>query len=206
VRQKITTHDAIRGGSMDTREVHIAFEMLVSEIDAVIKNLKQVLGQAVDADRFDEVRHLSQAAGRVQEIRRKVEALWHEWEAIFSGRDEISSKPSKRRGRRSKERLERGVRTPESAYRRPILEALVELGGSARVGTVLDLVEKKMSGILNDHDYEFLVSGKEIRWRNAAMWCRDKLVREGLMKRDSPKGIWEVSEEGRRWLQINQEG
>jgi hypothetical protein len=64
---------------------------------------------------------------------------------------------------------------------------------------VLDLVEKKMKGTLNQYDFEPLSSG-EIRWRNTAQWCRNTLVQEDLMRRDSPRGIWEISEEGRKQL------
>ncbi|RMH13146.1 MAG: hypothetical protein D6698_14360, partial [Gammaproteobacteria bacterium] len=38
-------------------------------------------------------------------------------------------------------------------------------------------------------------------WRNTAQWCRNTMVREGLMKSDSPYGIWEITEAGRKYLQ-----
>jgi hypothetical protein len=91
--------------------------------------------------------------------------------------------------------------TPEDAFRRPVLEALVELSGSAPVGKVLDRVEQKMKGVLNEYDRKPLPSDpRSIRWRNTAKWCRSTLAREGLMKSDSPHGIWEISEQGRKWL------
>ncbi len=95
----------------------------------------------------------------------------------------------------------RRLRTPEDAFRWPILEALVELGGKATIGEVLDLVEKKMSAKLTKHDLEPLPSDpKSIRWRITARWCRKTMVDEGLMKRDSPHGLWEISDLGRRAL------
>jgi hypothetical protein len=82
------------------------------------------------------------------------------------------------------------------------LEALVELGGQAEISDVLDLVEKKMRGILNDYDYQPLPSDPDIiRWRNTAQWCRNTMVRQGLLKSDSPRGIWAISEEGKKALQ-----
>ena len=99
-------------------------------------------------------------------------------------------------------KLDRGLRTPEEAYRRPILEALVEMGGSGKCADVLELVEKKMKGILKDVDYELMPSGGMLRWRNAAMWCRNTLANiDGLMKKNSPRGIWEVDDAGRRFLE-----
>jgi hypothetical protein len=53
---------------------------------------------------------------------------------------------------------------------------------------VLNLMERKMRGILNNYDYQPLPSDPNtIRWRNTAQWCRNTMVREGLLKSDSPR-------------------
>ncbi len=112
-----------------------------------------------------------------------------------------SQKTTGGKRRTSAERLPRGRRTPEDAYRRPILEALSELGGQAPMSNVLDLVEKKMASILNQYDRQPLPSEpRTLRWRNTAQWCRNTLVREGLLKSDSPHGVWELTEAGWREL------
>jgi len=94
-------------------------------------------------------------------------------------------------------KLRRGKKTPQMAYRFPILEVLEEIGGTGRVGEVLDRVEIKMKSYLNTYDYEKLPSGIDIRWRNTAMWERFEMVKDGLLKPDSSPGIWELSEKGR---------
>jgi len=54
---------------------------------------------------------------------------------------------------------------------------------------------------LTKYDLEPLASDpRSIRWRNTAQWCRNTLLREGLMKQDSPHGTWEISDLGRRAL------
>jgi hypothetical protein len=93
-------------------------------------------------------------------------------------------------------KLRKGLKTPQQAYRRPILEALHELGGSASVGDVLEVVGKKMKSLLIDIDYQKLPSGTDIRWRNTAMWERFNLVKDGLLKSESRSGIWELSGKG----------
>jgi restriction system protein len=99
-------------------------------------------------------------------------------------------------------RLKRGLRTSEDAFQKPILEALIELVGRAEMSKVLNLMERKMRGILNNYDYQPLPSDPNtIRWRNTAQWCRNTMVQEGLLKSDSPRGIWEISERGRKALQ-----
>ena len=46
----------------------------------------------------------------------------------------------------------KGSKTPGSAYLRPILEILVEQGGSNDDNSVLDLLYAKMVPVLNDYD------------------------------------------------------
>ena len=121
-----------------------------------------------------------------------------------SGRDWQVMQGQERRPRRF-QRLQRGIRTPEEAFRRPILEALVELGGRAPINEVLKRVETKMNSILNVYDLQPLPSNPTIiRWQNTARWCRSTMVREGFLKNDSPRGIWEISERGREALQKNE--
>lgn len=99
-------------------------------------------------------------------------------------------------------RLPRGVRTPVKDYERPILEVLVEMGGSGQSDEVLRRVEEKMRHRLNQHDYEILGSlPNEPRWRNTAQWCRNDMVRQsGYLRATSPRGVWEISERGREYL------
>ncbi len=55
-----------------------------------------------------------------------------------------------------------------------------------------------MEGMLNEYDYATLPSSpKTVRWLNTAQWYRNRLVREGAMRDDSPYGIWGISEKGR---------
>ena len=94
-----------------------------------------------------------------------------------------------------KGKLPIGQKTPQQVYRYPIMEALYELGGSASVADVLELVEGKMKTFLVEVDYQKIPTG-DIRWRNTAMWERHELVKDGLLKADSPRGVWELSNEG----------
>ncbi len=99
--------------------------------------------------------------------------------------------PERRPLRRTK-----GV-TPQKEFRQPVLDALVELGGSAPAKRVLELVEHRMRGVMTDADYEELRSGGP-RWHKAANWARYVLARDGLIRRYSPRGTWELTDEGFR--------
>jgi hypothetical protein len=104
----------------------------------------------------------------------------------------ISDKPI-RRGRKLGWEIEQV--TPQSKYRIPILETLVECGGRAKISEVLESVFQKMENQLKDRDCERLPSG-ELRWKKQAQWERNKLKNIGYLKRNSPSGIWEISEGG----------
>ncbi|RMH21474.1 MAG: hypothetical protein D6698_02745, partial [Gammaproteobacteria bacterium] len=179
---------------METNEVNAAFEILLEEIEAVADALNESGAEAFRAGDYEGARQAIEEATRLAEFREKVKALQREWTSLYAK----GVKPSKHEGkRRAKGRLPRGLRTPEDAFRRPILETLVELGGSASIGEVLERVEAKMKGVLNAYDREPLPSDpRSVRWRNTAQWCRNTMVREGLMKSDSPYGIWEITEAG----------
>ncbi|MGB9677662.1 MAG: winged helix-turn-helix domain-containing protein [Candidatus Ratteibacteria bacterium] len=81
-------------------------------------------------------------------------------------------------------------------YKIPILESLIELGGRAEVYKVLDKVYEKVKNILTPRDKELLRSVQELRWRNKAKWCRKNMIFEGLLRNDSPHGIWEITKKG----------
>jgi len=90
--------------------------------------------------------------------------------------------------------------TPQNAYRLPILEALEQLNGRGRVQEVLTIVYEKLEERLTQDDLEPLPSGEVNRWTNKAMWERLRMVHEGLLRNDSPKGVWEITEAGRLYL------
>ena len=93
-----------------------------------------------------------------------------------------------------------GEVTSQPAYTIPLLESLAELGGSGKMSDVLDKVQIKMKDKLKPKDYELLTGGA-IRWRNQVQWQRNNLKDEGYIKKDSPRGIWEITDEGRKYCE-----
>ena len=77
----------------------------------------------------------------------------------------------------------------------------MELGGKGEVDDILKKVEIKMKQVLKAVDYEKLSSGVMIRLRNTAQWERLVMVQDGFLRSDSPRGIWKITEEGKRYLQ-----
>ncbi|MEA1924087.1 MAG: hypothetical protein U9N63_15735 [Pseudomonadota bacterium] len=89
-----------------------------------------------------------------------------------------------------------GEQTPQSELIPYLLESLKELDGEANCNEVLALMEQKLSGKLLPGDLE-PDSGFKIKWRHNAHWARLKLANDGILKKNSPRGIWQFSEDHR---------
>jgi restriction system protein len=183
-------------------EVKTAIELLLEEVGRTYDVLYQEAQKAIAIHDIDRSQHILEICKKVKAFKEKVEDLQSEWRAIFSG---VACMPTKNGSCRKKKRsrLERGLRTPEEKFILPILEALVELGGEAHASDVLKLVHAKMKNILNTYDYEDLSSNNQKRWENTAQWVKYKMVEEGLLDRNVPRGTWRITEKGRKFYQNN---
>lgn len=206
-----------RAGSLAALEVSVviennptnvvaAFEILLEEIEAEIDFVNRVGARAFEERDYEKAKEALQRAAQVTGFRDKADALRREWANLFAQEDDHEGSEGHTE-RRNLGRLRRGLRTREEAYYRPILEALQALGGSAHMNQVLDRVLLSMRDILKDVDYEPLASEPDMpRWKNAAQWARYSMVKEGLLRNDSPRGIWQISDAGIRYLQGDSSG
>lgn len=92
-----------------------------------------------------------------------------------------------------------GKLTPQGEFWKPMLEALVEMGGQGSRQKIHKAVEEKMKGRLKPGDYELNRDGTT-KWSKAVDYQRLAMVREGLMARNTARGIWGITNQGRRWL------
>jgi hypothetical protein len=99
-------------------------------------------------------------------------------------------------GRGSGGRASPGSILSEREYELPILQELLALGGSGHAAEVTDGVGRRLEGKLKDRDYENLETG-DVRWRNRTQFTRHTLKKRGLIRDNSPRGIWELTDEGR---------
>ncbi|HQA29301.1 MAG TPA: winged helix-turn-helix domain-containing protein [Brevefilum fermentans] len=183
---------------MNDRDVMPAFDMLMEELDAIVTHLNQQGAQLMQAKEYAQAREVIVKAEAVLAFQAKVKALQEEWVRLSVSSSKKTPRKKQPGQRVMTTMLKQGLRTPNGAFMLPILQALVQLGGSGRVIEVLDRVERMMKEQLNKYDYESLPSNpKELRWRNNAQWARLNLVQAGYLASDSPRGIWEISEAGR---------
>ncbi len=76
----------------------------------------------------------------------------------------------------------------------PLLDALRDLGGSARPKEAVDRIAKNLS--IPDNVLEETMKSGIPRFQNQVAWARQYLIWEGLLD-DNTRGIWTLSEKGR---------
>ncbi len=182
---------------MNKDNVNIAFEMLLEEIENIFSSLDSEREKFSKSKDYEKAKEVYNKISKLSNYCIKVKELQKEWEELFRGEMDEIQKSKKRK------KLKEGLRTPDEKFIIPILESLIELGGKDEMSKVLDKVYEKMKNILNKYDYEYLPSGKCIRWKNTAQWCRFKLTQQGFMSKDSPFGIWEITKEGIEYYNKN---
>ena len=79
-------------------------------------------------------------------------------------------------------------------YFQPVLNALIELGGSGRPEEVEDVIAEHL-GLSEEERSEQIPSGQS-RFNNKVNWARFYLVKAGLID-SSVRGVWSLTEKGR---------
>ena len=90
-----------------------------------------------------------------------------------------------------------GQKLPQKEFRIPLLLTLDALGGAGFLDEVRRAIYPRVKAKLGEADHHIVATG-EPRWWNATCWERSELVKEGYLRSDSPRGRWELSDEGRR--------
>ena len=90
--------------------------------------------------------------------------------------------------------------TPELLYQFLILNILIKAGGSAERYRVLDTIKRDYWRFLSGKDLSEYQSGHGERWKNHISFAREHLKEIGYLKKDSPRGLWEITDEGRKWF------
>lgn len=90
-----------------------------------------------------------------------------------------------------------GGKTPQKAFRDPLLSLLKENNGEMRRAEALKALETKMDHVLNDFDRANIDSGM-VRWEKSADWEVKVMREEGLLKpaTEMLPGVWALTDYG----------
>lgn len=202
---------------MEGGEVSELFKALLDKLNDLLLSIRNDAMHIIQEGNYAKAQEYIILAQQVERFIAEMHVKYQEWQ-MLSNKPMLHQKSTALTKNEPYERinnitsqvkykLPRGLRTPEQAYRIPILKALVELGGEAPMQEVLKKVYEQMKTILKPVDLEPLPSDpkKTPRWKNTAMWERFNMVRDGLLRGDSPRGIWAITERGREYLYYHKE-
>jgi len=91
-----------------------------------------------------------------------------------------------------------GKKTPQGAFRKPILEVLKKFGGNGARMRVLSEVEQLMANRLSAYDKLDIQSGGSTRWQKSAEYEVFVMRKEGLLKsvNETSSGVWALTPKG----------
>ena len=207
-----------------SRDVSSAFELLMSRVQAELDGIHKDGAAAFVDHQYEQARQAATQAEqlvtlgeRLAQLRKQWQDLansWMEGSLVEVGDEEggvplsvpppLGAKPvllsEPEPPSATPERKTRWTATTaEEDFHHPIMEALVAMGGSGIKNEVLDRVGQLMHGLLTAVDCSPIRGGDPHTplWRITAEAAKRPLVREGLLKGDSPKNVWELTDEGR---------
>lgn len=174
-------------------------EAVLKEIESREKEVKSIGRRAFQEGEYARTQVLIRSATRLEILKSTIYDFGIELADIFSEIEYQTKEMPAGRIRQRAKRIPRGKKTPESAYHEPILKALVDLGGNGTTSEVLDHVYDQMKNDLNEYDKQPVPSvPSQQRWRHTAQLVRTKLIKEGLIKGNSSRGIWELTASGKK--------
>ena len=174
-----------------------AMEVQLREIARAIDKLDKQGVSVPDALRAEKTR-LAATLGLNAEATQTLNHLADELEKLLLDLNFRLGRTSEARpAKRSRAKRSKSPKTDRATLRRLIVEGLHELGGSAHKRDLYKLIEKNYEGRFLPGDFEYLPDGKRIVWKNYSDWEGTTMRKEGLLKSDSPRGLWELSKDHR---------
>jgi hypothetical protein len=119
---------------------------------------------------------------------------------LLEERGIVKRRPLPRKKRVSAPEPERRVKVPQAVYEKHLLVTLLEdfNGRGDKKSVTLAVVERMMKRkLIGAADLDFVSTG-ETKAENKIAWGRNLLKNRGLIRRDSPRGHWELTPEGRQ--------
>jgi Mrr N-terminal domain len=162
----------------------------------------ETMEQQLVVQRTRYLAELQQTEDAAKQLRTKADELRRKLGAIDTllGNTETGAQEFHTEAEPSGTDVNDGVFTRVQDYWKPILRSIVEMGGRGRREKVMDAVGQKMKAILTPADYGTLSDSNVIRWRNRVAWQASNMRARGFIKKGSVRGVWEITDEGRKWL------
>lgn len=83
----------------------------------------------------------------------------------------------------------------------PLLKVIADAGGRLPMSEAIKRVEAFFPELTEEDKLQLLPSGRNKKWPNRVRWARQDLVLKGYLDRKAPKGIWQITEQGKEYLE-----
>ena len=160
-------------------EVDKAIKAVLERVKASQKVLNQAAAKYLSRGNYSAAEELVGKGKEIQGFLKEVRALRQRWRGM-RGKGEVAPVHPQ---------------TPLWRYYRPILQALVTLGGEAKRREITPLVGEIMDGAFQEGDRDGMARGR-IRWQVMIQRARKPLVGQGWLA-EEPFSPWCITPEGR---------
>ncbi len=182
---------------LDSRSENGAVAEQDAQLRVITKAVEQLekLGVAVPEPLRAEKTRLVAALAVHADAKQALEQLADEFQEIVKDlRDRLGQTTPPPPETKKGAKRPRLPKTSKQVLRKHIVQALRTLGGRARVADVIAEMGRQLEGALLPGDTVWRESTKEPAWQNNAKWERFVMVQDGVLKQDSPHGVWELEE------------
>ena len=147
----------------------------------------------------DELRNLKSSLLAVSNDSNQTQA---KYETLIRGLNDLCNKYKQKGNLKPKRRkltsddsspIRRGRLTPKNTLIKAIVQVMEQMGNSGHMREIHNRLEDVLANVLNSEDYKKDSSGL-VTWHHQVDWARLYMVKKGILKNDSPRGIWELSE------------
>lgn len=174
-----------------------AMETQLKEIARAIDKLDKQGVQVPEGLRAEKTR-LAATLGVNTDATQTLNNLVGELEELLNDlKDRLGRTPGTASTKKHLAKQSKSPKTDKTILRQLIIEALRHLGGSAHKNDVLKYMEEKLHGNLLPGDMEWREATDNFAWQNNACWERNAMKNDGILKANSPRGFWELSEDYR---------
>ena len=170
-------------------------EITEQELGGIIKSCTA----SMNKNDYDAVRAPFEQAAEVSKFLQHLTELRKDWNRLLG--EVREAKPTGVQKRTPIIKLPRGSLTHLDAFTRPVLQALVDIGGKGTRSEVFERLLKSMNKTFTKYDFGFTPSRpKAPRWHDTLDRAYKLMRKSGLLSTDTPIGIWEISQKGRDFL------
>ena len=179
---------------MDKISLKNTFNLIENNINKVIEETKREVSRETMKGNYDFIEKTLKTLKKIESIKIELKSISTELNGIEQ------NTTTKHFG---KNKLSRGKKVQQKEYYIPILRTIVSLGGAGDSKLVLERVYTMMQDRFSEYDYGKINSRNEVRWYNTARWARKAMVDMGYLSNNSSYGIWEITERGKEFLDMN---